>query len=103
MEKYVKKPVEVNVVRLDGSYKSILECTEFIDGKKVNFDDSKNHIQERFSDYVFNAQLYGGITIHTLEGDMKASFGDYIIEGINGEHYACKPDIFEKTYEKVKK
>lgn len=39
--------------------------------------------------------------IHTLEGDMKASAGDYIITGVNGEQYPCKPDIFEKTYEKV--
>lgn len=40
--------------------------------------------------------------IHTLEGDMKASVGDYIITGVTGERYPCKPDIFEKTYEKVK-
>ena len=39
--------------------------------------------------------------IHTLEGDMKVSVGDYIITGVNGEQYPCKPDIFEKTYEKV--
>lgn len=41
------------------------------------------------------------IIIHTLEGDMKASAGDYIITGVNGEQYPCKPDIFEKTYELV--
>lgn len=39
--------------------------------------------------------------IPTLEGNMKASVGDWIITGINGEQYPCKPDIFEKTYEKV--
>lgn len=43
------------------------------------------------------------IIIHTLEGDMKASIGDYIITGVNGEKYPCKPDIFEKTYEAVTK
>lgn len=37
--------------------------------------------------------------IHTLEGDMKADKGDYIITGINGEQYPCKPDIFHKTYD----
>lgn len=37
--------------------------------------------------------------IHTLEGDMLASPGDWIITGVNGEQYPCKPDIFEKTYE----
>ena len=41
------------------------------------------------------------IIIHTLEGDMKANVGDYIITGVNGEQYPCKPDIFEKTYEAV--
>lgn len=39
--------------------------------------------------------------IHTLEGDMIASPGDWIITGINGEKYPCKPNIFEETYEKV--
>lgn len=37
--------------------------------------------------------------IETLEGTMHASPGDYIITGVNGEQYPCKPDIFEKTYE----
>lgn len=41
------------------------------------------------------------VIIHTLEGDMKANVGDYIITGVNGEQYPCKPDIFEKTYELV--
>lgn len=39
--------------------------------------------------------------IKTLEGVMKASPGDWIITGVNGEQYPCKPDIFEKTYEKA--
>lgn len=43
-----------------------------------------------------------GITIHTLEGDHNAEFGDWIIKGIKGEFYPCKSDIFEVTYEKVK-
>jgi hypothetical protein len=41
--------------------------------------------------------------IHTLEGDMKADIGDYIITGVQGEQYPCKPDIFEQTYKKVDK
>lgn len=39
--------------------------------------------------------------IHTLEGDMKASPGDWIITGVEGEQYPCKPDIFEKTYQRI--
>ena len=41
------------------------------------------------------------LLIKTLEGTMTASAGDYIIRGVNGEHYPCKPDIFDKTYEPV--
>lgn len=41
------------------------------------------------------------IYIDTLEGVMHASVGDFIITGVNGEQYPCKPDIFEKTYERV--
>lgn len=41
------------------------------------------------------------ITIHTLEGDMEVSPKDYVIKGVDGEFYPCKPDIFAKTYERV--
>lgn len=41
------------------------------------------------------------IFINTLEGEMRANVGDWIIKGVNGEFYPCKPDIFEKTYERV--
>ena len=40
-------------------------------------------------------------SIPTLEGTMTASIGDYIIEGLNGEYYPCKPDIFKKSYDLV--
>lgn len=42
------------------------------------------------------------VYIATLEGEMKAGPGDWIIKGVNGEFYPCKPDIFEKTYEPVR-
>lgn len=41
------------------------------------------------------------LVIPTLEGDHIADFDDYIIKGVKGEFYPCKPDIFEETYEKV--
>lgn len=44
----------------------------------------------------------GELYIYTLEGNLHASIGDYIIKGVNGKFYPCKPDIFEKTYELVK-
>lgn len=42
------------------------------------------------------------IFVQTLEGTMTANVGDYIIRGVNGEFYPCKPDIFAKTYQEVK-
>ena len=44
---------------------------------------------------------FWNLEIPTLEGQMTASPGDFIIKGVNGEFYPCKPTIFEKTYEKV--
>ena len=44
---------------------------------------------------------FTGFLIETLEGTMQASVGDYIICGVKGEFYPCKPDIFEMTYEQV--
>lgn len=41
----------------------------------------------------------GAVNIKTLEGVMRADVGDWIIRGVNGEFYPCKPDIFAKTYE----
>jgi hypothetical protein len=43
----------------------------------------------------------GNLVIRTLEGDMQVSSGDYVIRGVNGEFYPCKPDIFAKTYEEA--
>ena len=51
------------------------------------------------SDAIYTEE---GIIIPTLEGDHLAKPGDYIIRGIQGEFYPCKPDIFEASYEKVK-
>ena len=50
------------------------------------------------AEYLEDEQV---IIIHTLEGDMKASVNDYIIKGVRGEFYPCKPDIFEETYNEV--
>lgn len=47
------------------------------------------------------SSITGTIRIATLEGTMTAQPGDWIIKGVHGEFYPCKPDIFEKTYEKV--
>lgn len=47
------------------------------------------------------SEVVTGLVIHTLEGDMIAPFGVYIIKGVQGEFYPCKLDIFQNTYEEV--
>ena len=51
---------------------------------------------------IYDMGSYYDLTIHTLEGDYRAAIGDYIIKGVHGEFYPCKPDIFEKTYDIIK-
>jgi hypothetical protein len=50
---------------------------------------------------AYRYEGHSPLVIHTLEGDMTAMPGDWIITGIKGEQYACKPDIFEATYEPI--
>ena len=76
---YRKKPVVVEAIQWTGENHA--EMCEFIDPE------------------VFEIIPRVGLVIHTLEGDHHASPGDYIIKGVNGEFYPCKPDIFAKTYE----
>ena len=68
-------------------------------------EENINEIQDFFGDGNGRELIYNpednGYYIATLEGKMKISKGDWIIKGINGEFYPCKPDIFEKTYENV--
>ena len=79
MPKYRKKPV-------------VIEAKQY----------TRNGLEaEQVADWCGGTQTNEGLTINTLEGDMKADYGDWIIKGIKGEFYPCKPDIFEATYEPV--
>ena len=49
--------------------------------------------------FVYEGGLSGCYYIETLEGEMRVTVGDFIITGVKNEHYPCKPDIFEMTYE----
>ena len=98
--KYRKKPVVVDAIQLKASNINIVY--EFVYG---NMPDLRLSIaQDKWYDYC-QSVLKNGLDIPTLEdGDDKrakhvASIGDYIIKGIQGEFYPCKPDIFEATYE----
>lgn len=85
--KYRKKPVIIEAIQFEDNSDRIIEIHEFMGGDtiRVNYEDKNNPY----------------LKIETFEGIMKASVGDYIIKGVNGEFYPCKPDIFEKTYERV--
>jgi len=99
-----KKPVEVEAVQLLNTPNSILEVTEFIEGKKVN---NKGVVaSDRWDDYLSIIDKAQGIKLKTLESDGEtqiASFGDFIIKGVKGEFYPCKPDIVSLTYDIVTK
>lgn len=58
-------------------------------------------IEEFIGEKLKFKSIINSYYISTLEGDMVVTDGDYIIKGINGEFYPCKPDIFEKTYEEI--
>jgi hypothetical protein len=81
MTKYRKRPVVIDAIQWTGSNKE--EVNDFIPGVDAG-------------DYYY---LKDTVNIHTLEGVMTARPNDYIIKGVNGEFYPCKPDIFGKTYE----
>lgn len=82
--KYRKKPVIIDAIQYTG------QSIEDIKSELYLNSNSRNIILKD-----------DNILIETLEGTMKANVNDYIIKGINGEIYPCKPDIFEKTYESL--
>ena len=82
--KFIKKRVVIEAVHWNGI--KVSETPEWI------LEALNSGVLVRFGDKV---------QVRTLEGVMTASPGDYIIKGVDGELYPCKPDIFEKTYEKV--
>lgn len=86
MAQYRKKPVVIEAWEFTGENKNVL---------LHNLQEQQMNIYPAFD----NASPV--IRIPTLEGEMTASLGDYIIKGVNGELYPCKPDIFIKTYEPV--
>lgn len=84
--RYRKKPVVIEALKFLDDDTRVSELIEFTGGN--------------FAPYG-NPEHYSCAKIRTLEGEMRADIGDYIIKGVNGEFYPCKPDIFAKTYEAV--
>lgn len=80
--RYKKKPVIIDAVQWTGN--NIEELKEFMNTASHEYDSINN-----------------SLNIKTLEGTMHAEVDDYIIKGVKGEFYPCKPDIFEATYEAI--
>lgn len=93
--KYRKKPVVIEAIRLTTDNFDVV-C-DFMGGTPVPKHNPDFGIDENGN----TNEPYLGVYIETLEGKMLANYGDYIIKGVNGEFYPCKPDIFEKTYDKA--
>jgi hypothetical protein len=89
--KYRKKPVIIEAIKWDGhNLKEIINFTGLHESaRKWTWEEYENVVAEK------------GLKIFSLEGPHLASVGDYIIKGVKGEFYACKPDIFDITYEEV--
>ena len=92
MKKYKKKPVVIEAIQWNGH--NLQEIKDFV-GKDLIYSiyDTAQECGKGIP--------YVDMKIHTLEGDHEVSKGDFIIKGIKGEYYPCKPDIFEETYEPV--
>jgi len=84
MEEYRKKPIIVKAEKWTGEF-----TPELLEALEV-------------SNRQFAKTSTGDLLLSTSEGTLRANKGDYIVFGINGEPYPCKPDIFIKTYEKVR-
>jgi hypothetical protein len=80
VKKYRKKPVEIEAMQFNG----------------WNFGEINDWIYNITG--IYPAYYKETMIIKTLEGDMTANVGDYIIKGIKGEFYPCKPEIFKMTY-----
>lgn len=95
MKKYRKKPVVIEAIQL--KVDNFDAVCDFMGETPV----PKHNPDFGIDEHGNTNEPYLGVYIETLEGKMLASYGDYIIKGVNGEFYPCKPDIFEKTYDKA--
>lgn len=89
MSLYRKKPVVIEALQATGTPESNREIIDWTRGSKTPAYIDKHPERGKC------------LSINTLEGEHWVSPGDYVIRGVQGEHYACKPDIFEATYEPV--
>lgn len=81
--KYKKKPVEIEAMQWDGTIEGGNEIIDWSDGSVKWYPATHR------------------LVIYTLEGQMNVASRDWVIRGVKGEYYPCKPDIFDATYERT--
>jgi hypothetical protein len=103
VQSYRKLPVVIEAIKWDGGPGSASEVIDWIlAGGSRSARWHEQEVAPTGPDGVEHSPYSPEhIAIDTLEGTMRADVGDYIIRGVQGEHYPCKPDIFEATYERV--
>ena len=82
-QRFRKRPVDIDAMQLD----------------RDNAKDVCDWIQSRMPDASVWYNADGAVGVDTLEGLMRVDIGDWVIRGVQGEFYPCKPDIFDATYE----
>lgn len=90
VKSYRKKPVIIEAIQWKEPARS-KETMQWVNA----------HSKDRIAFTKSNVNPFEKIYIKTLEGEHEASLGDFIIKGVKGEFYPCKPDIFEMTYEEL--
>lgn len=91
IKQYRKKPVVITAVQWNGgNFDEVMNFMEDFHGTKLNYENAEEL-----------AYKTKELIIRTLEGNMTASLNDWIIKGVKGEFYPCKPEIFEETYELI--
>lgn len=92
-----KRPVAIEAVLWTGENHH--EMISFLEGQSF---EGENLPKKGKNFYIDHKRIKGGLMIKTLESPHEATIGDYIIKGVAGEFYPCKPKIFKDTYEYVK-
>lgn len=98
IKQYKKKPVIIEAVKfICGAEVPVMEFLGLTDKYRVK----RMHYENDVASIIIHQPETTTLTIKTLEGEMIVSNGDYIIKGIQGEFYPCKPDIFLKSYDEI--
>jgi len=99
MKNYRKKPVVIQAIQWDGTEQQALEIAsiENFEGK-LDYKKKYEYVEGILDK---STDIFEGFYIDTLEGLMKVSPNDYVIKGLKGEFYPCKPEIFELSYDSV--